>query len=317
MAIFKTSRYIQGMSQKNNSTVILFFIIALAVVLAIFAMNISRIKEVLEKTQFVEAVFGAEGENTKTAKNNPPIPKENSENINLQKEDIFPQKTQTVQPSVPNISPFEVEVTNAEDITKVVDYSDFDEQINKPGVVVPPVNNSINLTEQAGVQNTASEQSEKEKQNEKTEPIEEKPLELMSTKVFFVYIDSSGTLIRKECNRSIAKTNSPLTATLKNLLMGPSAEENSKGYISLIPEGTVLQSATVKNKVAYLSFNDQFQWNKYGVEGYMGQLTQIIYTATSFSTVESVQFLIDGERQDYLGSEGVWIGTPLRRENFR
>ncbi len=307
------------MPQKNNSTVILFFIIAVALVFSIFAMNIGRIKEVLERTHFVEAVFGEETETTKpkNEKNNPPAPKDNAP---VSKDDIFAQNPAPVQPSVPNFSPFEVEVAPAEDLTKVVDYPDFDEQMKQPGVVVPPASSSVVLNEQPGVApNAAPEQAENPAANagHPAQIEEEKPIELMNTKVFFVYIDSSGTLIRKECARSIAKTNSPLTATLRNLLMGPNAEEDKKGFISLIPQGTVLQSATVKNKIAYLSFNDQFQWNKYGVEGYMGQLTQIIYTATSFPTVEAVQFLIDGEKQDYLGSEGVWIGTPLRRENFR
>nr|WP_257225304.1 GerMN domain-containing protein [Treponema parvum] len=52
------------------------------------------------------------------------------------------------------------------------------------------------------------------------------------------------------------------------------------------------------------------------MEGYLGQLMQIVYTATSFSTVDSVQFLIEGQKKDYLGSEGVWIGSPLARSSF-
>ena len=43
---------------------------------------------------------------------------------------------------------------------------------------------------------------------------------------------------------------------------------------------------------------------------------QIVYTATEFSTVKSVQFLIDGQKKEYLGSEGVWIGSPLSRTSF-
>ena len=135
--------------------------------------------------------------------------------------------------------------------------------------------------------------------------------------LYFMYIDSTGNLIRKETNRQIAATDSPLTATIQALLGGTNTEEESKGYISLIPDGTVLLSATVKNKVAYLNFNDSFQWNKYGVEGYFGQLIQIVYTATTFSTVDSVQFLIEGMKQDYIGSEGVWIGSPLSRASFK
>ncbi|QTQ17448.1 GerMN domain-containing protein [Treponema parvum] len=68
--------------------------------------------------------------------------------------------------------------------------------------------------------------------------------------------------------------------------------------------------------MAFLNFSEEFEYNPYGVEGYLGQLMQIVYTATSFSTVDSVQFLIEGQKKDYLGSEGVWIGSPLARSSF-
>jgi spore germination protein GerM len=87
--------------------------------------------------------------------------------------------------------------------------------------------------------------------------------------------------------------------------------------MSLIPKGTKLLGVTVKDGVALLNFSEDFEYNTYGVEGYLGQLMQIVYTATSFSTVSSVQFLLEGQKKEYLGSEGVWIGSPLARSTFR
>ena len=86
--------------------------------------------------------------------------------------------------------------------------------------------------------------------------------------------------------------------------------------MSLIPEGTRLLGASVKNGVATLNFSEEFEFNPVGVEGYIAQLTQLVFTATEFSTVKSVQFLIEGEKKDYLGSEGQWIGSPLARSSF-
>ena len=87
--------------------------------------------------------------------------------------------------------------------------------------------------------------------------------------------------------------------------------------MSLIPEGTRLLGASVKNGTATLNFNEAFELNQtVGVEGYIAQLMQIVYTATEFSTVRSVQILIEGEKKDYLGSEGQWIGSPLARSSF-
>ena len=85
--------------------------------------------------------------------------------------------------------------------------------------------------------------------------------------------------------------------------------------MTLIPSGTKLLSAKVTDGVAYLNFNENFERNPDGVEGYIYSLMQVVYTATSFSTVKSVQFLIEGQKKDYLG-DGQWIGSPLSRYSF-
>ena len=100
------------------------------------------------------------------------------------------------------------------------------------------------------------------------------------------------------------------------MLAGPTADELSKDMMTLIPSGTKLLGASVKNGIATLNFNENFQFNSVGVEGYIAQLMQIVYTATEFSTVRNVQFLIEGEKRDYLESEGQWIGSPLARSSF-
>ncbi len=134
---------------------------------------------------------------------------------------------------------------------------------------------------------------------------------------YFVEIDSDGSVSRKSIKRSMPKSDSPMTDVLKSLLAGPLYTEQSKGYMTLIPENTRLLSATVREGVAYLNFSEEFEFNKVGVEGYLAQLMQIVYTATSFSTVNSVQFMIEGQKKEYLGSEGVWIGSPLSRSSFK
>jgi spore germination protein GerM len=140
---------------------------------------------------------------------------------------------------------------------------------------------------------------------------------MMNQYLCFIVIDGDGSVIRKEVTRGVEKVDTPLTYAINALLAGPSLSELEKGYMSLIPTGTRLLSASVKEKVAFLNFSEEFLYNKYGVQGYLGQLMQLVYTATAFNTIDSVQFLIDGEKTEYLGSEGVWIGTPLNRTSFR
>jgi spore germination protein GerM len=103
--------------------------------------------------------------------------------------------------------------------------------------------------------------------------------------------------------------------TLKALLAGPSTEEKRRGIVSLVPEGSRILTLTVQGSTAYISFNDEFLFNTYGVEGYAAQLRQIVWTATEFSNVKDVQILIEGRRIDYLG-EGIWIGSPVGRDNL-
>lgn len=171
--------------------------------------------------------------------------------------------------------------------------------------------------------------SEKKEENkpavsaEKTEPSSKnssvpaapKPASTTRTAtLYFVSIGADGSVSRQAVKRQLAKSDSPLTDAIKALLAGPVPGE--KNAMSLIPSGSRLIGASVKDGVATLNFNESFEFNSYGVEGSIGQLMQIVYTATEFSTVKSVQFLIEGEKKEYLGSEGQWIGTPLSRSSF-
>lgn len=166
--------------------------------------------------------------------------------------------------------------------------------------------------EEEAAQETASAKKEEKK------PGEEKPKPAATTnaKLFFVQVDADGNVNRKSVVRQIPKSDSPLTDTIKALLAGPLDSEKS---MSLIPPGTRLLSATVRNGIAALNFSEEFEFNSIGADGYRGQLMQIVFTATEFATVESVQFLIEGQRKEYIGSgEDVWmwIGSPYTRASF-
>lgn len=125
-----------------------------------------------------------------------------------------------------------------------------------------------------------------------------------------------GRIIPEAVVREVRYVDSPLTQTIQALLKGPTAEELNKGLLNLIPEKTRLLSAEVQNGIAYLNFNDAFGINPMGVEGFLAELKQIVHTATEFSTVSRVQFLVNGKKLDYLGGEGIYIGRPLSRDSF-
>ncbi len=166
--------------------------------------------------------------------------------------------------------------------------------------------------EEERTQETASAKEEEKKPSQE----KPKPTATVNAKLFFIQVDADGNVNRKSVVRQIPKSDSPLTDTIKALLAGPLDSEKS---MSLIPQGTRLLSATVRNGIAALNFSEEFEFNAIGADGYRGQLMQIVFTATEFATVESVQFLIEGQRKDYIGSgEDVWmwIGSPYTRSSF-
>lgn len=136
------------------------------------------------------------------------------------------------------------------------------------------------------------------------------------TSLYFIRIDSDGSIVRREVTRELPASDAPLTDALQALLEGPTTDELREHLMSLIPQGTKLLGVEIQGTTAYVNFNEAFMYNHYGIEGYAGQLKQIVYTATSFPTVRSVQILINGQLHNYLGGEGVFIGRPLSRDSF-
>ncbi|MCR4953251.1 MAG: GerMN domain-containing protein [Treponema sp.] len=154
------------------------------------------------------------------------------------------------------------------------------------------------------------------KAEESSKPI---TAEIKYTELQLCFVDygADGIVSRKMIKRSVQKNDAPLTTAIKLLLEGPDFTKNAeKDCLTLIPDNTRLISARVENGIAYLNFSEDFEFNSFGVDGYRSQLMQIVYTATAFSNVKGVQFLIEGQKKEYLGSEGQRIGEVLTRNSF-
>ena len=121
--------------------------------------------------------------------------------------------------------------------------------------------------------------SEKKEENkpavsaEKTEPSSKnssvpaapKPASATRTAtLYFVSIGADGSVSRQAVKRQLTKSDSPLADAIKALLAGPVPGE--KNAMSLIPSGSRLIGASVKDGVATLNFNESFEFNSYGVE---------------------------------------------------
>lgn len=137
-----------------------------------------------------------------------------------------------------------------------------------------------------------------------------------SARIFFVKVSDEGKITLKSLQRTVPASSSPLLVAINTLLEGPRPNELSSNLLSLVPEESILLGARIQNGTAYLDFNEMFRFNALGIEGYRAQIEQIVFTATEFPTVNQVQFLIEGQRVDYLGGEGFYVGSPLSRSDF-
>lgn len=150
----------------------------------------------------------------------------------------------------------------------------------------------------------------------KPESGKNQPVVTRKAVIYWIRVDADGKLSPQTVVRLLPKSDSPMSDALKALFNAPVADELKQGLKTLIPPGTKLRSAWVKDTVAFINVSEEFQFNQYGIDGALAQLSQVVFTATEFSTVKSVQFLIEGQKKDYLGAEGVWIGSPLSRTSF-
>jgi len=290
-------------NKKNTSLGCLFWIAFILLIIVIFFFNKTNISTALENTGAKDLLKKNEKNTELTGTDQTKVlPK-----INTKEETVIEtgdqsgktngdgsKETETAKPAATVKSP---DTTSTE--LKTPDIKKPDVKNTKPA----PVSNE---------KNTETVTQKTTKQNIQKTPT----VPTRKSSLYFVSIDADGKVLRKQVTREITQTDSPLSETINALFRGTTTSESGKGMRSLIPEGTKLLSATVKDGIATINLSGEFQFNQFGIEGYLGQLEQIVFTATSFPTVKSVQFLIEGQRHEYLGAEGVWIGTPLDRDKF-
>lgn len=133
--------------------------------------------------------------------------------------------------------------------------------------------------------------------------------------LYFVQIHDDGSISSERVKRIIPISDSPIQDTLEILLKGPTEAELRANLLSLIPSGTKLHGVSVRGSTAVVDFSDTFLYNRYGKEGYMAQLRQIVYTLTEFQNITDVQFLIEGKTRTFL-TEGVALDKPWARASF-
>jgi germination protein M len=271
-----------------------FWLAAIVIVLFIFALNWGKIQETLARTNFHEIVKTQGGADK--APKAPAAPEADGKALPKAQPQAEP-KAAGPEPLAPKAGP----------------------EASVPAPAAPKLDPKAEPKPDAQPRGDSGDQ--RDARSRSKDPAAPKPLpsaiaRSRSAALYFVRIDEDGVIVRQEVKRQVPASDSPLLDALGALLKGPSEEELRKKLVSLVPEGTRLLSVQLRGSTAVLDFNEAFMYNHYGIEGYAGQLKQVVYTATAFPTVQDVQILIDGEKHEYLGGEGVFIGRPLSRNSF-
>ncbi|MDR2898528.1 MAG: GerMN domain-containing protein [Spirochaetaceae bacterium] len=285
--------------KKKNSAAFgcLFWIACILLIIVVFFVRRDEINRVLRETGFLGNVFNQTTETDTT------VPPNDEDFLPLT---ILPEQTEPGAAIPAPVEPPSAVVA----------------PVDPPPVELPPEDRPITLV--TGDEIPAAPQSPSQEDPEAAPsietvlppPAEAVQVKTRDTRLYFIEIDSGGKVVRRSVTRKIPVSDTPLMDSLRALFNGTNGDEAGKSLISLIPPRTRLISASVKGGVATINMSEEFRFNQYGAEGLIGQLMQVVYTATEFSTVTSVQILIEGQRKEYLSGDGIWIGTPLSRESF-
>jgi spore germination protein GerM len=122
-----------------------------------------------------------------------------------------------------------------------------------------------------------------------------------------VYFTAGGGLVAE--TRQV-DAGAPAQSALEQLQTAPQA-----GHFSEIPQTNVLQSISVMDGVAYVSFSPQF-FAPDGALGMQLRLAEVVFTLTQFPTIDAVQFLQNGQFKEVAAGDGFPIGRPLARRDF-
>jgi germination protein M len=263
----------------------LFCLAAFIVIILLFLINMGKIKETLEKTNFNEIVRNQRGtEPTGSA------PVENAPRI----EDEAEGPGEGAEPSA----------------------------APKPAAAnqVPSPAPRGDASQPAGsrpVQPGTLPTSDKPKTapTDAAQPGSSQPRSRLAS-LYFIRVYDDGMIAPMEVKRRIPASDSPLTDAIAALLQGPTLDEQEKKLMSLKPDNVRLIGAKVQASTAILNFNEEFRNTKMAIPGAVGWLKQVVYTATSFPNVQDVQILIEGAKHYYLTGEGIPIDKPLSRNSF-
>jgi spore germination protein GerM len=161
----------------------------------------------------------------------------------------------------------------------------------------------------------------------------------MIVRAYFLMQDGSGGEVVNEPTlvpvlRTVPRSTATATAAMKALLAGPSAKERAPKWPikTLIPVGTKLLGIEISGGLATVDLSAEFAslspddvWDG-GSYSLHGRVAQVVYTLTQFSTVDRVNFKLDGKPLKALfgvpepedgSTQKVALDKPVTRATYR
>ena len=89
-------------------------------------------------------------------------------------------------------------------------------------------------------------------------------------------------------------------STVRELLKGPTVEEEGRGLLTAIPEGTEAYSVVIQDGVATVDFDETFDLGVGGATLVTAIREQVQQTLRQFTTISYVRMTIDGGREAVL-----------------
>lgn len=121
--------------------------------------------------------------------------------------------------------------------------------------------------------------------------------ETMSVKLFFpnkiFNPESFDCSLVYSVDRIIPYTQAVATATLNELIKGPTAEEEKNGYFGVIPDGTKINSIKIENGILSVDFSKEVQSGG-GSCSMASRTSSLSKTISQFSTVKSIKISVEG-----------------------
>jgi spore germination protein GerM len=115
--------------------------------------------------------------------------------------------------------------------------------------------------------------------------------------------------------RALRPDQSPLRQALLSLLAGPNQKEREQGIITQFPFGVKVLGIALKNGIATVNLSARINAYGGGATRVRGMIAQVVYTVTELPGIEKVWIWVEGKSEVTLGSEGLVLDKPLRRND--